>query len=218
MKQQDITKQRILECAKQLFAEQGYDKASIRNLAIEAQVSHGLIRHHFGNKEQVWYAVADQIMAEVMNERIQLNDYFQHNFPANDATYLMISQMLDNLVDNPLIIKLIIQFSLGKQIHFDYFFNQFLFANKDLRTLIENCCDKGYLKGMNASEITNMLFGMVSMPAAQPKLFFANYDQKIEHKVATNHYLESVKSLFANLLQVNEQALNTKVEQLKLGK
>ncbi len=215
MKQQETTKQRILESAKQLFAQQGYDKTSIRSLAIEAQVSHGLIRHHFGNKEQVWYAVADLIIAEVMNERIELNDYFQHNFRANDATYLMISKMLDNLVDNPLIMKLVIQFSLGQQLHFDYFFNQVLLINKDLRVLIEQCSEENYLKSMNAAEIINMLYGMVSMPAAQPKLFIANYEQEIDHKVAIKHYLQSVKSLFANLLQVNEQAIIAKVEQLK---
>jgi len=212
MKQQDATKLRILKCAQKLFAEQGYDKTSIRNLAIEAQVSHGLIRHHFGNKEQVWYAVADQIMAEVMNERIELTDCFRDDLPANDAAFLMISKIIDNLVDNPVILKLVIQFSMSKQIHFDYFFNKFQLVDKDLRILIEQCCEQHLLKGMNSSEIINMLIGMVSMPAAQPKLFIANYDQKISHEVATGHYLASVKSLFANLLQVNEETLIIKLK------
>jgi len=42
---------RIRDAAIRLFAERGIDGATIRDIALEAGVSSGLLRHHFGSKE-----------------------------------------------------------------------------------------------------------------------------------------------------------------------
>ncbi|GAA1256892.1 TetR/AcrR family transcriptional regulator [Sphaerisporangium rubeum] len=49
---EDLTaRARIRDAALQLFAERGIGKAPIRDIAAEAGVSPGLVRHHFGSKE-----------------------------------------------------------------------------------------------------------------------------------------------------------------------
>ncbi len=49
---EDLTaRARIRDAALRLFAERGVDGASIRDIAAEAGVSLGLVRHHFGSKE-----------------------------------------------------------------------------------------------------------------------------------------------------------------------
>jgi AcrR family transcriptional regulator len=50
------TKQSILEAARQVFAERGFDKASIRAIAGEAQVDPALVHHYFGTKEKLFLA------------------------------------------------------------------------------------------------------------------------------------------------------------------
>jgi len=50
------TKQSILESARMVFAERGFDKASIRAIAGEAQVDPALIHHYFGTKEKLFLA------------------------------------------------------------------------------------------------------------------------------------------------------------------
>ena len=50
------TKQSILESARTVFAEIGYDKASIRAIAAAAQVDPALIHHYFGTKEKLFLA------------------------------------------------------------------------------------------------------------------------------------------------------------------
>lgn len=42
-----------------MFADHGFEGASLRAIAQGAGVSHGLIRHHFGNKEGIFRAVVD---------------------------------------------------------------------------------------------------------------------------------------------------------------
>lgn len=48
------TQDRILAAARQLFAEAGYDRTTIRAVATAAQVDPGLVMHYFGSKEKLF--------------------------------------------------------------------------------------------------------------------------------------------------------------------
>ena len=52
----DLTRRRILDAARRLFAEQGID-VSLRHIAVEADVSHGLIRQYFGTRNDLVAAI-----------------------------------------------------------------------------------------------------------------------------------------------------------------
>lgn len=46
-------KQKIVEAASKLFAEKGYEKASIKEIAKEAGITSGLVHYYFQNKEEI---------------------------------------------------------------------------------------------------------------------------------------------------------------------
>ncbi|MDT5043866.1 MAG: hypothetical protein QOE51_4851 [Actinoplanes sp.] len=50
------TKQSILEAARTVFAEKGYDSGSIRAIAAAAEVDPALVHHYFGTKEKLFLA------------------------------------------------------------------------------------------------------------------------------------------------------------------
>lgn len=50
------TREAILAAARELFAERGYDAASIRGIATAAGVDPALVHHYFGTKEQLFIA------------------------------------------------------------------------------------------------------------------------------------------------------------------
>jgi AcrR family transcriptional regulator len=63
----DLTaRARIRDAALRLFTERGIDGATIRDIAKEAGVSSGLVRHHFGSKEALRDA-CDSYATERMN-------------------------------------------------------------------------------------------------------------------------------------------------------
>ena len=53
------TKERIIQAALQLFAEQGFYDAKLRDIAAVAHTTHSLISHHFGSKDKLWRHVVD---------------------------------------------------------------------------------------------------------------------------------------------------------------
>ncbi|GIQ71425.1 TetR/AcrR family transcriptional regulator [Xylanibacillus composti] len=54
------SKMKILLAAKKMFAEQGFDATSVRQICEEAGVNLALVSYHFGGKENVFYAIFEQ--------------------------------------------------------------------------------------------------------------------------------------------------------------
>lgn len=68
-------KTRILLAAKKLFAQQGYDGTSVRQICDEAGANVSLVSYHFGGKEKVFEAI------------------FEHFFPGHMLTDLAFESM-----------------------------------------------------------------------------------------------------------------------------
>lgn len=65
----DKTRIRILEAAEELFADTGYEGASLRKIMANANVSISLINYHFGNKEGLLRAIFEHKAAPMNKER-----------------------------------------------------------------------------------------------------------------------------------------------------
>ena len=51
------TRHLLVEAARELFAERGYEGTSLREIAAAADVDPGMIRHYFGDKETLFITV-----------------------------------------------------------------------------------------------------------------------------------------------------------------
>jgi AcrR family transcriptional regulator len=65
-------KGRLIRVAMKLFAEKGFDGVTVRDISAEANVSVGLINHHFGSKEGLREAV-DQHFLSQFEEAVTVN-------------------------------------------------------------------------------------------------------------------------------------------------
>ena len=67
-------KTKILLAAKKLFAEQGFDATTVRQICNEAGVGIALVSYHFGGKENVFYALFDHFLPNTnLEEIVQLD-------------------------------------------------------------------------------------------------------------------------------------------------
>ena len=68
----DLTaRARIREAAIRLFAEQGVEETAIRDIARDAGVSGGLIRHHFGSKDGLRVACDTYVLSELTRFKLE---------------------------------------------------------------------------------------------------------------------------------------------------
>ncbi|MBY8338551.1 TetR family transcriptional regulator [Streptomyces spinosirectus] len=65
-------KEAILDAARRQFAELGYDRASLRRIAADAEVDAALVSHYFGSKQQLFAAAApfpmdpEEVLADLL--------------------------------------------------------------------------------------------------------------------------------------------------------
>lgn len=64
------TKTLILNTAEKLFAQYGFDAVSVRDIVKEANVNIAAIHYHFGNKQELVFAVIFRRVAEVNQMRL----------------------------------------------------------------------------------------------------------------------------------------------------
>jgi AcrR family transcriptional regulator len=62
-----LTRRRILKAASRVFAERGYEGASIRDIVARADVNQAAINYHFGSKEGLYRAVLELALAALTN-------------------------------------------------------------------------------------------------------------------------------------------------------
>ncbi|RVU48555.1 TetR/AcrR family transcriptional regulator [Lujinxingia sediminis] len=70
--QKKATREAILEAARQCFEVEGYEKASVRDIARAAGVSAGSVIHHFGSKRELLYATLFEDLEATMSEALSL--------------------------------------------------------------------------------------------------------------------------------------------------
>lgn len=80
------TREAILDAARRLFSERGYDGATIRGIAADAGVDPALVHHYYGNKERLFAAAmqlpvvpSEVITAVFAAEHSRLGDRFAEN-------------------------------------------------------------------------------------------------------------------------------------------
>lgn len=132
------TKQQILEVAISLFCEHGFEQVSIRNISEAAGVSHSLIRHHFGNKEQIWYAASDSV-GEYMHSYVsKLISDIDTSLPANQRLYHFNVRLLAHFLLEPRPIQFAANLVRQDDKFMGYFIDSHEEIEKAVTALIDN--------------------------------------------------------------------------------
>ncbi|MEL7292967.1 MAG: TetR/AcrR family transcriptional regulator [Pseudomonadota bacterium] len=115
------TKREIMCVATELFCELGYERVSLRNISDKAGVSHSLIRHHFGSKEQIWYAISDGLHRYMESYMRTIIDNMPSNVGSNVKLYLFSVRLLAHMLQFKQPIQLIADAVRQEDALFDYF-------------------------------------------------------------------------------------------------
>ncbi len=118
------TKGEILRVAANMFCTLGYERVSLRNISEQAGVSHSLIRHHFGSKEKIWYAISDCLQEFMIGYIRTIIDNMPEKLPANEKMYIFAVRLLAHMLMNKQPIQLIADAVRQEDALFDYFVDQ----------------------------------------------------------------------------------------------
>ncbi|MEN8247946.1 MAG: TetR/AcrR family transcriptional regulator [Bacteroidota bacterium] len=98
VKKSELTQQKIIETAREMFIEKGFDGVKMQELADRAGVNKGLLHHYFNNKQSLFNDVfahaADQLFGRLMES-------FSNQGSFNEKVNSIVDAYLDMLLANP---------------------------------------------------------------------------------------------------------------------
>lgn len=92
------TELRILDAAKKVFVEKGFDGASMQDIANEAGINKALLHYYFRKKEFLFKAIFKQALHSFIPNLLQV---IQSNEPVRVKLKLFVENYIDMLLLNP---------------------------------------------------------------------------------------------------------------------
>ena len=119
------TRQRIVQSACLIFAAHGFEGVSLRDIATQAGVAHGLLRHHFGSKEDIWRAVIDSTLEEHLAVLVPLvNEAMNQQTTPLAALKATVRSLIQWMAERPDIPRLLLHESVVGGPRLEYFMAQ----------------------------------------------------------------------------------------------
>lgn len=124
------TRQRILDEALQQFSRHGFDAVGIRDIAEAAGVQHGLIKYHFGTKDQLWRD-AVSFLFKRMNQLLRIPPE-EADLPSDVATEKGLRRYVRYCAQHPEHARLIAQESFRDSARLEWAAKEFIRPSHDL--------------------------------------------------------------------------------------
>jgi AcrR family transcriptional regulator len=96
----EITRQALLDHATDVFAENGFDRASVREITGRATVNQAAINYHFGGKEALYREVL-RLAVAALNDASLLNEDVIGRVTRDEALRLFVRQQVTPLLTRP---------------------------------------------------------------------------------------------------------------------
>jgi AcrR family transcriptional regulator len=173
---EEQTRTRILRSAQQLFAKDGYDRTTTRDLAEKAGVAEGTLFRHFANKKSILIEVATQgwvdLLTDLLTELSEMGSY--------QAVAQVMNRRMLNLRENANIMRVCF---MEAQFHpelRDRIQSEAIAKMTDVaEAFFQTAMDKGIYRQMNPRVVAQVFLGMFAIagfsyntiiePGASPK-------------------------------------------------
>ena len=104
----EIARSKLIDAATPMFAEQGFDAISVRDIENAAGVKRGVLSYHFGTKDGLWRAVTDALFNPLIAALGQRLDILR-DLSSRERVALLIRFHVRYYAENPLLSRLMSQ-------------------------------------------------------------------------------------------------------------
>lgn len=149
----------ILQVAEQLFAEDGFDGTSVRDIAKKANVNIAMISYYFGSKEKMLEAL---VLNRISDMRLQLESLYNENITPFEKVDKMIELYISRINRNRCIYQILhYEFSTKKrELNFEAFTEVKRYNLQVLENIIKEGQDAGvFQKDINVALIPPTVMG-----------------------------------------------------------
>ena len=192
----------ILQVAEQLFAEEGFDGTSVRDIAKKANVNIAMISYYFGSKEKMLEAL---VLNRISDMRLQLVSLYNENISPTEKIDKLIELYISRINKNRCIYQILhYEFSTKKrELDFQKFTEVKKYNLQALEDIIKEGQDAGeFQKNINVPLLPPVIMGTYFHFHQNKPFFMQILDLKTEEQydnyiatTLTQHIQKTIKAL-----------------------
>ena len=122
----DDTRGQILDAALEAFAEAGFEATSVRELTRRLGVSHNLVHHHFGSKQDLWRAALNHGIGSTADALAELLRHSVGSPRSRQVLHQVLESAIALLTKRPEVARIFADESARPGPRLDYLYEQFL--------------------------------------------------------------------------------------------
>lgn len=185
-------RQNIIRAALAEFSSTGFAGTSLRRIAEQAGVAHGLIRHYFQGKEELFHSAADYLFGEMAKPLMQAAEQADTDDPVKQLTvqvraYVRLSAQL------PYMAGFLMHAGLDGGEHFDYVIEKYV---KPLQALsldpYRKAVELGLMRNMNPDFVFLIATHAATAPFANTALRDALADANSDDAAQIEEYADTL--------------------------
>lgn len=194
--QSAISDDALLDAVLQSFGENGYDGASVREIARRLEVSHNLIPQRFGSKENLWYAAVDHGFGRLTS------DLTEEAQTLGSDELLVLRGLITSFIEinalHPSLLQIINQEASQPGPRLDYLFATYIKPVRDFGDAwLTRLAEEGRIRPVSVSLLyflmTHGAGGMFALPALTKRL---GRDVKKESSTSIKEQVQSAVDIF----------------------
>ncbi len=157
-REREEKKDLILDAAKRISIEEGFEKVSIRKIAEEIEYSPGTIYLYFKNRDEILFELHNIAFQKFYKEQLKISHITEpfEKLREHGRVYIKFG------LDNPDLYELmfIVQ-APGNEIESSQSWNEGMKTFDFLRSNVQECLDAGYFKGSDANTLSIAMWSLV---------------------------------------------------------
>lgn len=192
----------ILQVAEQLFADEGFDGTSVRDIARIANVNVAMISYYFGSKEKMLEAL---VLNRISDMRLQLENLYNENIPPFAKVDKMVELYITRINKNRCIYQILhFEFSTKKrELNFESFTEMKKSNLETFKNIIKEGQDSGeFQQDINVELLPPVIMGTYFQFHMNKPMYLKILDIKTEEEyqnyIATTliqHIQKTIKAL-----------------------
>lgn len=190
------TRVTIIHAAMVEFSQKGYAAASLREIARQAETTHGLIRHHFGAKQDLWCAMVDKFVATMTAKHQPLLAQKDQSDPV-ELLKGFVTNFINLSAGTPQVARIILLDCSRSGPQLDYLHQRILPLHKSITPVFKAAQNQGFLQQFDADSFFIFLLNLGAFPFAMADFSNRFSRQDIQSKAGLKHHTQLVvKTLF----------------------
>lgn len=188
------SRREILRAARITFARDGYEGANIRDIAEQVGVTHTLIRYHFGNKEELWKSVVDD-MFDRLSHSMSPSETGELDLSTRDGLKSWLRFYIRYCARNPEHVRIMLHESMAQSDRLDYMVNRVRRSHAGLIPVFQRLMQQGVVPEIWLVSFFYMVSTMCQMPFVLSSAIQRLYGVDIFSDAAVEAHTEAVIAL-----------------------